>query len=375
MPIMHNLTQPNIRLVRQTNGNLPSRKSKKGRKSGNQGQLGLSSKSSVALAYSATERRARAKAVYLANGDVRVTHREYLFTVPGSVAFSSTSYSVNPGLSQVFPWLSGLASRYESYLLEDFRICFDTMKSASTDGRIMLAVDFDASDAPPVSVQEMMNNESAVDAAVWREALEYVAPVHDLRKFGVERYLRQGNVPAGGDIKTFDVGNILVATEGCANTSQLGHVYLEYTCLLRTPQFSASADALALSGLVVSGGVVSRTAIFGTAPTTSGGLPLQASGSTVTFNKVGQYLISVYLVGTGMGTTAPTVGGTAAVAASILSNFVAGNLPPGSSTAGVIAYFVTVTALGQTVTLDFTPTATTIASSRLTVASCAVALA
>jgi predicted aconitase with swiveling domain len=331
---------------------------------------------SASLAYSKTEKRVAGKQQYMGNGDVRVKHREYLFTVPGSVAFAVTSYSLNPGLAQTFPWLSGIASRYESYLEEGFKICFDTMKSASTNGRIMLAVDFDASDAAPVSVQEMMNNEGAVDAAVWREKLEYVAPVHDLRKFGIERYLRSGTAPSGSDIKTFDVGNILIATEGCADTTSIGHVYLEYTTLLRTPQFSTASSALAGSAKITSGGTSSKTALFGTVPVVTGGLPLTALNNTITWGSVGQFMVVVQIQGTGITGTAATITGTATqTTGSNLSGAVLFNATSGTSTVGSMVLYFTVTALGQTTILDFSAGSTTITSAIANIGPFAATLA
>lgn len=298
-------------------GNQNGRRSRKRRVRVGRQAVARPSLTSSALAYTRTERNPGPRYMSVrSNGDVVVKHREYLADIAGSVAFGVSSFSLNPGLQSTFTWLAGVARRYESYLFEQLDVCYDTMKSASTNGRIMIAVDFDASDSSPANKQEFMANEGAVDSAVWREDLLFKCPVHDLRKFGVERYVRSGTV-SGTDIKTYDVGNLLIATQGCADATVVGDIYLEYTILLRTPQQSVSGDAVAQSAKIVGNGSVTDTAVFGTAATITGGLPVTASSSTLTFQAIGQFIFESVVTGTGLAITPTVSGGTAT--ASILS--------------------------------------------------------
>jgi hypothetical protein len=172
---------------------------------------------------------------YVGDGRVRVRHREYLADVAGSVAFAATGFAINPGIATSFPWLSNIAVNFESYLFRALSFEYETQKSASTSGTIMMAVDFDAADAAPASKTALMTYHNAVRSAVWGECC-YRSDMMDLRKFGVQRYVRSGALAANLDIKTYDVGNLFVATQGEADTSAIGELYVVYDVELITPQ-------------------------------------------------------------------------------------------------------------------------------------------
>lgn len=47
-----------------------------------------------------------------------ITHREYIadiVTGPDAGSFSYVTYSINPGSTNLFPWLSNIAQNFESY--------------------------------------------------------------------------------------------------------------------------------------------------------------------------------------------------------------------------------------------------------------------
>jgi len=170
---------------------------------------------------------------YSGDGRVRVRHREYIADVAGSVAFAANSYVVNPGIVATFPWLSVLAANFESYKFNNLCFQFSTEKSASTNGSLMIAIDYDANDAAPTTKTIMMSYHNAVRCPVWSET-KYVADRPDLQKLP-QRYIRAGAV-TGTDLKTYDVGNLFVSTAGCADTSALGELYVIYDVELITPQ-------------------------------------------------------------------------------------------------------------------------------------------
>jgi hypothetical protein len=291
---------------------------------------------------------------YSGDGKVKVTHREYLGELSGSVAFSATSYSINPGLQSTFPWLARIASQYESYQFKKLCVEFETEKSSATAGSVMMAIDFDASEAAPVNKQQLMSFHNAVRTAVW-SACKYEASQGDLSKFGPRRYVRQGTV-ASTDIKTYDVGNLILATQGCADTSVLGEIYLSYEIEFQTPQFNLTDSISASCARISSGGTVSRAAPYGTAATITGGLPVTASGATLTFNSVGQYIVTMDYSGTVITNTNPTLTGTATSAALVGNYYIA------AQTTGSFSFRVKVNNVGETVILDLTASCTTCTS-------------
>ncbi len=292
---------------------------------------------------------------YGSDGRMRVKHREYIKDINGSVAFSASSLSINPGDSSTFPWLSVLASEFESYLFRSLKFKFETQKSASTSGSLMLAVDFDAADSIPLNKQQLMAYHNAVRSAVWEECC-YSSSKRDLEKFGVQRYVRLGSLSGNLDIKTYDVGNLIVATQGEADTSAIGELYVEYDVELITPQISN--DVATYNSVHISSDVsTSRANPFNNA-TYVGGLQVTASGSTLTFNKVGQYLVEFDFAGTVATANAPTITGTVTS-----SNVLGGQFVAAGANGGISSWVVRVTDVGATMIFDCTGSCNTITSS------------
>jgi len=212
-------------------------------------------------------------------------------------AFTAVSYAVNPGLAATFAWLSNLASNYESYCLSALSFVIETQCSTSTAGSIQMAMDYDAADGSPASKQALMSYHNAVRSPAWGDC-RFVADKQDLLKFGSQRFIRSTALAANQDVKTYDVGNLWVATSGGAGVLA-GELYVEYDVELMTPQTGA---AIGGSSKVVSGGSVSKTAIFGTVPVITGSL-LSPSTSTDTLTVVnaGHYMLEIEFTGTGIG--------------------------------------------------------------------------
>ncbi len=239
-----------------------------------------------------------------------VRHREYIADVNGSVGFSNTAFSINPGLVSTFPWLASIAKNYESYKFRRLNFEFETQKSTATDGSLMMATDFDAADSAASDKVDLMSFHNAVRAPVWGEA-HYDCDKQDLEKFGVQRYVRQATLASNLDIKTYDVGKFQIATQGCADTSAIGELYVDYEVELMTPQRSNDVQ-LSTKITGVSGTVT--TSWFGTAPTSTGGGAWTASGSTLTCVIPGDYLISLqYAAATSVSYAAATGTATAAL--------------------------------------------------------------
>jgi hypothetical protein len=306
---------------------------------------------------------------YTSDGRVRVQHREYLADVNGSVNFAVTSYSVNPGLSSTFPWLAPIANQFESYLLRNLSIEFETQKSTATSGTVLLAIDYDASDAVPANKQQLMSYHDAVRSSVWNECC-FSADTRDLQKFGVQRYIRSGALAANQDIKTFDVGNILIATQGCADATAIGELYVMYDIELITPQSDVSALALGESAKIVGAGTVNLANVYGTVSgTVTGGLPLTAVGGTITFNRVGQYIVEQICGGVGFAAE-PTQTGTATVTA-----INGGVHITAAADEMVNSWIVKINNVGETLIINYTGHATSVANSVTRVGTYAYSLA
>lgn len=315
----------------------------------------------ASLARSVTVRN-RPPRIRLTNGpggrqNYTVDHREYVQDINGSVGFAVTKFSINPGLTSLFPWLCPIARQYETYIVNRMQYEFETQRASTVDGRVMLFVDYDASDTTPVNKGQLLNEASAVSSPV-RESCVHTSLVHNLHKFSKEKFVRSGTIDDNTDIKTVDVGNLFVATQGCADTSAVGELYIDYSITFSTTNSDFQNLIRASSKYVLPATSITRTAPFGTAPVLTGGIDITAASATLTFNEIGQYLISAHVGGTVIADVNPALGGTATskIAVTLYAS--------AAATAGEFTMQVSVSERGQTVTYDFTGVATTITSGR-----------
>lgn len=168
------------------------------------------------------------------NQSIRIKETERIGTVMGSNAFSVVgNYPLNPGLPSSFPWLSATASQYEKYRVHKITYRYKNLKGTASDGNILMAFDFDSLDAPPTSAIQMTQYTRCTDGSPWRIFEMSIVPT------GAELYTRSG-IPAGADLKTYDLGRLFVAAEGCADSSAHGYLEVEYDIELMKKQSPAS---------------------------------------------------------------------------------------------------------------------------------------
>lgn len=246
----------------------------------------------------AAQRRTRAQPPRITQrlGDTIVRHREFIADVVGVTTFGVVTYAINPGVAATFPWLSTVAQRYESYRFQRLEFCYETTRSASTDGAVEGAIDYDAADAPPTTKSQLMAFCGAVRSGVWQE-FRFNAKPRDVVKFASERFVRSGAPAANLDIKTYDVGNFHIGASGCADTSAIGELYVEYTVHLRTPQLSIVAttpSATLPQQYIYQGGTLAADNIFGSAPVYFGGNYATAVTNTLTFTTPGEYIVEYF---------------------------------------------------------------------------------
>lgn len=177
-----------------------------------------------------------------------ISHREYITDITRAAStFIVDTFNVNAGLVSTFPWLSQVASLFESYTFERLDYVYEPMVSTATTGSLMMAVDFDASDTAPSNKVTLMSYAGATRSTMWQPT-KLVCSAIDRKKMVPERYVRSGAIGGSGDIKTYDLGNLFVATVGTGGVANtFGELYVEYTVRLRTPQIQTN-PGLNLSG-------------------------------------------------------------------------------------------------------------------------------
>lgn len=159
-----------------------------------------------------------------------VCHREYLGDVSGTSVFTNSSYPLNPGMNQTFPWLSTIAQNYQEYkfhgLIFEFRSLVTDFVTSGAPGVVIMATNYN-SDAPNyVNKQQMENSEYAVAT---KPTVNLIHGVECATSQTVlpQSYVRSGPVPVGIDLRTYDLGNFQLATQG--NPVQLlGELWVTY---------------------------------------------------------------------------------------------------------------------------------------------------
>lgn len=184
------------------------------------------------------------------NGNItRVTHREFISDITSNAAgFATTNIAINPGNATAFPWLSAIAANYESYTFKKLAYRYVPLCPTSTQGRITMAIDYDARDSIPSSKAVLSSYQGSVATPVWQQGL-CVATSSNLVKFTKQRYVSGPTVPANSDIKTYHLGYFILGTSNTpAASTQLGELWVEYDVEFQTPQIAslpsvASQDA------------------------------------------------------------------------------------------------------------------------------------
>jgi hypothetical protein len=256
-------------------------------------------------------------------GDVIVIHREFISDLAASVtagAFMALGIPINPGNSYMFPWLSGMASNFESYVFRTLKFFFETDASTSTPGSVLLAVDYDVSDALPADKREFMSFRGATRCPSWNNCV-LSCDKEDLHK---RKTYYVNNITGNTDgfvsdtvlneLRLDDVGELLVASSNSTSDAVLGELYVEYEVELLTPE-SKGSDL----GYFSANRTQSSTTMTGSYPlgTTAlnrvngdvfyDGLPIliedDGSNSAMYFGTSGTYLLTI---STNTMTTAPT---------------------------------------------------------------------
>jgi len=309
---------------------------------------------SVAAAYS-TQGQGKAPRIKSTRDTCNIVHREFIGNVSGSANFTlGNTFSVNPGLQATFPWLSIMAQGWEEYRFRYLRFCYYTRTGSNTPGSVILAPDYDASDAVPATEQIMTSYDEVREDAPWKDNCCALKASLMSGASAKRHFVRVGALSPNQDVKLYDVANFYVGTvDGTA--IPWGKLWVEYDIDFFIPQLPPNGPANIVGGTISSGGTLTAGNPLGTAPVVqfgSTGITANAT-SLVTFANAGNYLLNLQATGVALsGLTATAVAGCTA---SLISNTV-----NGTSTGIVSIYEVSVTAQGAT--LQLAGAATTLTS-------------
>lgn len=168
-----------------------------------------------------------ARTTRTSGGGTRIRHRELVNgAIAGSVAYSlQKAYALNPGNNLLFPWLSVQALQYQEYKIHSLSVDWVPIAPTSTQGDVILAVDYEASNPAPTTEVQAADLAGTNTFSCWRQSSLKLSN-RNMFPAGPRKYIRNGN--QYGDIKTYDCGNVFVCTENQISTSVIGKIYVSY---------------------------------------------------------------------------------------------------------------------------------------------------
>jgi len=179
--------------------------------------------------------------VHQTSDSVRIRHKELMASINGTTTFNVDgnlgNFSINPGIAQTFQWLSNQALNWEKYRFHALKFCYYTKAATTTVGSVMMAIDYDSADNPPLSETAMASFYGATEDAPWKTICQTV----DMKRIKEPLYIRS-NPTSGQDIKTLDVGNLYLATTDAASAGPWGKLWVEYDVELMIPQAAPIAQ-------------------------------------------------------------------------------------------------------------------------------------
>jgi len=219
----------------------------------------------------------------------RIKRREFIGLISGSVAFTNNIYSINPGLSLTFPWLSQIANAFQQWrphgmIFEYVATASQLVNSTNTaQGNVVLATDYDADDATFINLPQAMsatyansgpptvNITHAIECAYSRTPVNWL-------------YTRAGALPTNADLVTRDLGTFQLITQGMAAANNIGQLWVAYDIEFTKPISDAQVGANLLTDHWILTAAGSGATSFGTSRSLATGSNLGSTCSATVFH-------------------------------------------------------------------------------------------
>jgi hypothetical protein len=171
---------------------------------------------------------------------IRVTHKEYLGNVIGSTDFASTIYRLNPGISDSFPWLAGIARNYQQYRFNGMLFQFVSTSAFALNsinsalGKVILATNYNAEDPAFDSTVAMLSTQFS-NYGRPAESLTHAIECAPQETPDNVYYIRTDLEQKGKDLRFTDLGFVQLATEGMQSDSEVGGLWVTYDVTFLKP--------------------------------------------------------------------------------------------------------------------------------------------
>lgn len=298
-------------------------------------------------------------------GSFLFEHGDFVTDVVGSTSFASTVYDINPANSNLFKWLAPIAESFEYYRVEGMLVRFNSSSGNTTSGStslgtVMGAVMYDVKDSAFTSKTSLLQYEGAVSTKASENFLLGVEC--DPSRIVLDKLYVGATVPSNTDPRFYNLGKIVIATQGQQAANIVGELYIHYRIrFFVTKTLSPSGGLVGASGAWL-GNSTSTTNVFNGAsgpvmmyanPNADYTLSATFSGNTISIDTDvgGLYNVALYLQGnSSTATTFPTITYSGCTNVQILGRSVYDNFGLASTQYSVITLLISATAETASVT-------------------------
>lgn len=213
----------------------------------NKTRTGAQQKATAMPSYS--ESNTQASITKVRDDHWRYRKSEFLGVLPGSAGFSLTSFPINPGLSQTFPWLSEIAKNFEFYRFLSFRVRSIPKSNDFAKGSVIIAPEYDSNESDPKTLVDLLAYDEAKETSV-RQNSGCTFSVRRMHANNGDKFVRTG--PIRPDLlPSRDCGRILIGLDGQTGNDDVGaavvSIWIDYTLELFSPQKPQALINLPLS--------------------------------------------------------------------------------------------------------------------------------
>ena len=173
-----------------------------------------------------------------------------LFAPPSGSQEIQYRYSLNPGLLELFPWLSLVSAQFEEYEFKQLMFYYrpmvsDFFSSSGQTGTVAMVTQYNVHDPPFSDLQTALNYDMAAAGKTTAMQRHGVECNPALNSGPAGKFIRLGpieNTGYGGsqpDLQLYDLGNTSVIINGTDATlagQMIGFLYVSYTVELRKPK-------------------------------------------------------------------------------------------------------------------------------------------
>ncbi len=175
---------------------------------------------------------------------VRISHKEFLGDITGSTGFQNRVFTIQPGSSTTFPWLSNIACMFQSYKFRG--LCFefvsmsaDALNSVNTAlGTVIMATQYNSAMPDFLNKAEMEQYEFTCTTRPSRSLIHAVECDPNLQVMD-HLYTRTGALPNGQDVQFYDWGKFQLATVGMQAAATIGELWVTYDVEFFKPRIAS----------------------------------------------------------------------------------------------------------------------------------------